>query len=67
MKGELRSLSRSESKDGEWFYTQGQVLMAMWMLETSRLIWYLPALILSGLGGGILVGLCGALLVKRVP
>lgn len=45
----------------------GQILMAMWMLETSRLIWYLPALILSGLGGGILVGLCGALLVKRVP
>lgn len=45
----------------------GQILMAMWMLETSRLIWYLPALILSGLGGGILVGLCGAQLVKRVP
>ena len=45
----------------------GQILMAMWMLETSRLIWYLPALILSGLGGGILVGLCGAQLVKSVP
>ena len=45
----------------------GQILMAMWMLETRRLIWYLPVLILTGLGGGILVGLCGALLVRRVP
>ncbi len=45
----------------------GQVLMAMWMLDTSRLIWYLPVLVLTGLAGGVLVGLCGALLVKRVP
>ena len=45
----------------------GQILMAMLLLETQRLIWYLPVLILSGLGGGILVGLCGALLVKRIP
>ncbi|MBQ3276423.1 MAG: Gx transporter family protein [Oscillospiraceae bacterium] len=45
----------------------GQILMAMALLETERLIWYLPVLVLSGLGGGILVGLCGALLVKRIP
>ena len=45
----------------------GQILMAMLLLETQRLIWYLPVLILSGLGGGVLVGLCGALLVKRIP
>lgn len=45
----------------------GQVLMAMWMLDTARLFWYLPVLVLTGLGGGVLVGLCGALLVKRLP
>ena len=45
----------------------GQILMAMVLLETERLIWYLPVLILTGLGGGILVGLCGAALVKRIP
>ena len=43
------------------------ILMAMLLLETERLIWYLPVLILTGLGGGILVGLCGAALVKRIP
>ena len=45
----------------------GQILMAVVLLETERLIWYLPVLILTGLGGGILVGLCGAALVKRIP
>ena len=34
--GALRSLSRSESKDGEWFYTQGQVLMAMEEYESAH-------------------------------
>ena len=48
-------------------HNAGQVLMAMVLLETQRLIWYLPVLVLSGLAGGILVGLCGALLVKRIP
>ena len=48
-------------------HNAGQVLMAMVLLETQRLIWYLPVLILTGLGGGILVGLCGAALVKRIP
>lgn len=48
-------------------HNAGQILMAMLLLETERLIWYLPALVLTGLGGGILVGLCGAALVKRLP
>ncbi len=48
-------------------HNAGQSLMAMVLLETERLIWYLPVLVLSGLAGGILVGLCGALLVKRIP
>lgn len=48
-------------------HNAGQILMAMLLLETERLIWYLPVLVLTGLGGGILVGLCGAALVKRLP
>ena len=48
-------------------HNAGQILMAMVLLETERLIWYLPVLILTGLGGGILVGLCGAALVRRIP
>lgn len=45
----------------------GQVLMAMLLLETRQLIWVLPVLILSGLAGGVLVGLTGALLIRRIP
>ena len=34
--GALRSLSRSESKDAEWFFMQGQVLMAMEEYESAH-------------------------------
>ncbi len=69
--GLLRRLDRFSavgvSVAGGVSHNLGQVLMAMWMLDTSRLIWYLPVLVLTGLAGGVLVGLCGALLVKRLP
>ncbi len=45
----------------------GQILMAMWLLDTARLIWYLPVLIVTGVAGGILTGLTAAMLVKRIP
>ena len=45
----------------------GQILMAMWVLETETLLYYLPVLALSGVAGGIVIGLCGALLVRRIP
>lgn len=46
-------------------HNAGQVLLAMWMLETGELIWYLPVLALSGVISGILIGLAGGLLVMR--
>jgi len=45
----------------------GQILMAMLILDTPRLIYYLPVLILTGVGGGILTGLTAALLIRRIP
>lgn len=48
-------------------HNAGQILMAMWMLETQSFLYYLPVLAVSGTVSGILIGLCGALLVKRVP
>lgn len=45
----------------------GQILMAMWILKTETLLYYLPVLALAGIAGGILTGLCAALLVKRIP
>ena len=45
----------------------GQVLMAMLLLDTARLIWYLPVLIVTGTAGGILTGLTAAMLIRRIP
>lgn len=45
----------------------GQILVAMALLETSRLAWYLPVLWVSGTVAGVLVGIVAGVLVKRVP
>lgn len=44
----------------------GQIAVAMLALETARLVYYLPALLVSGAVAGICVGLLSALLVNRV-
>ena len=43
-----------------------QVLVAMAVIETSRLAWYLPVLLVSGIAAGVCVGAAGALIVKRI-
>lgn len=48
-------------------HNAGQILVAMAMLETSRLAWYLPALWISGTIAGVLIGIVAGMLVKRVP
>ena len=45
----------------------GQIIMAALLLETSQLGYYLVVLAISGTVAGIFIGLCGALLVKRIP
>lgn len=45
----------------------GQILMAMLLLETAEFGYYLIVLILTGIISGILIGLCSALLIKRIP
>ena len=45
----------------------GQILVAMALLETSRLAWYLPVLWVSGTGAGVLIGVVSGVLVERVP
>ena len=51
---------------GGVMHNAGQILMAMLLLTTSSLIYYLPVLILSGLISGVLVGFLGGILVKRL-
>lgn len=45
----------------------GQVLTAMLLLETSELGYYLVVLTVTGTLSGILIGLCGATLIKHIP
>ena len=48
-------------------HNAGQILVAMALLETSRLAWYLPVLWISGMIAGVLVGIVSGGLVERVP
>lgn len=45
----------------------GQILVAMAMLQTTSIIWYLVLLWFSGIGAGIVVGIIGGEILKRVP
>lgn len=52
---------------GGVFHNVGQILMAMYLLGTAELGYYLVVLTLTGTVSGIFVGLCGASIVKRIP
>ena len=51
---------------GGVFHNVGQILMAMLLLGTAELGYYLIVLAITGTISGIFVGLCGALAVKRI-
>lgn len=42
-----------------------QIAVAICILETPELIWYLPALLLGGTAAGAIIGFVGALLLER--
>ena len=44
----------------------GQILVAIAVLETTRLGWYLPPLLVSGTVAGIVIGAAGGVLTDRV-
>ena len=48
-------------------HNAGQILVAMALLETARLAWYLPVLWVSGTVAGVLIGIVSGELVNRVP
>lgn len=45
----------------------GQILVAMVLLDTPQIAYYMIVLAVTGTISGILIGLCGALLIKRLP
>ena len=51
---------------GGVFHNVGQILMAMLVLGTAELGYYLIVLAITGTVSGIFIGLCGGFAVKRV-
>lgn len=45
----------------------GQIIMAMVLLSTRAIFWYLPVLWISGIISGLVIGIIGALVIKRIP
>ena len=52
---------------GGVFHNVGQILMAMLLLGTAELGYYLIVLAITGTVSGIFVGLCGGFVIKHVP
>ena len=52
---------------GGILHNTGQILVAMLVMETAQIVYYLPVLCISGIAAGVAVGLVSAILVKRVP
>lgn len=51
---------------GGIFHNVGQILMAMYLFRTVQLGYYLVVLSVTGTVSGILIGLCGATIIKRI-
>ena len=52
---------------GGILHNVGQILVAMLIMETEQIIYYLPVLCVSGVAAGVAIGVVSAILVKRVP
>lgn len=51
---------------GGVLHNVGQILMACLVLETGKLSYYLPPLLISGVLAGIVIGVVSAILIKRI-
>ena len=52
---------------GGVMHNVGQILMAMLILGTAELGYYLIVLTVTGTVAGVLIGLCGNVLIRRIP
>ena len=52
---------------GGVFHNVGQIIVAMKVLETESLIYYLPVLMVSGIVAGVVIGILAAEVIKRLP
>lgn len=47
-------------------HNTGQILVAMWVVNNSVIVYYLPFLIISGLVTGAAIGIVGALIINNI-
>lgn len=52
---------------GGVFHNIGQILVAMAVVENTKMVYYLPVLLISGLTAGVLIGMIGTEVAKRLP
>ena len=52
---------------GAVFHNIGQITVAMLVMRTSAVLVYLPTLMISGIIAGLFTGVCGQILVRRIP
>ncbi len=58
---------RFVSVAGGIMHNVGQILVAMFVLQSLGLLWYLPYLWISGIVAGILIGLLCEIIIRRIP
>ena len=51
---------------GGVFHNIGQILVAMFILETGSLVYYLPFLVMVGTASGVIIGIIASLVVRRI-
>ena len=51
---------------GGIFHNVGQILVALWVLDTATLIYYLPVLAVTGIVSGTVIGLLGMMVIRRL-
>ncbi len=55
------------SATGGITHNMAQILVAMFLLGTRAIAWYLPVLWISGIVCGVLIGIVAGIIAKRVP
>lgn len=51
---------------GGVFHNIGQIIVAILVLETASLMYYLPVLLIAGIASGVAIGLLGGMVTKRL-
>lgn len=51
---------------GGVFHNIGQILIAIWVVKTVSLVYYLPVLMISGIIAGVAIGILGGVVTVRI-